>query len=406
MEIYDKNHPYKNNQRGVLPMIVEHSIRRFKFNKLWMVLKIALVGFALVVLIGSATLYLLAYQTVEVYEGGIYPEDSIIIRGTNPKIFENLTKEGIYGMKNFTSVEILKTSNFSIGCNNFKISSNYIYLLGVKQQYFSMFSIEFESGRAIKERGEIVMGHYVFHRMRETIPGFGIGSEIKIKNPYNNETMVFKVVGVVKQQRPDASYVFPSSNTVDTLIFLPLSDFHHLFENFTENIVIVKPESGKGLVLYYQLSSKFNYVEYPGTVKFRNAIALSWLSYFLGILSISTLLSVAVAIFASAVSQIRHSEMEFGVLKSSGVSSTKIFMILLLESFYLMGVALIIAFLLGGIFIFSFLSLSNLGLSFSEILLYTIGFPILIIFLVLLIYPLYGVIYYRRITAATLLRVT
>ncbi len=406
MEIYDKNHPYKNNQRGVLPMIVEHSIRRFKFNKLWMVLKIALVGFALVVLIGSATLYLLAYQTVEVYEGGIYPEDSIIIRGTNPKIFENLTKEGIYGMKNFTPVEILKTSNFSIECNNFKISPNYIYLLGVKQQYFSMFSIEFESGGAIKKSGEIVVGHYIFYHMKETIPGFGIGSEIKIENPYNNEVKTFKVVGVIKQQKPDTSYMFSSKNTLDTLIFLPLSDFHTLFKNFTENIVIVKPDPGKSLVLYYQLTSKFNYVEYPGIVKLRNTVALSWLSYFLGILSISTLLSVAVAIFAAAVSQIKHSETEFGVLKSSGVSSTKIFIILLLESFYLMCVALIMAFLLGGIFIFSFLSLSNLGLSLSEILLYTIGFPILIIFLVLMIYPLYGVIYYRHITPAALLRVT
>ncbi len=159
-----------------------------------------------------------------------------------------------------------------------------------------------------------------------------------------------------------------------------------------------------GLIVYYQLKSKFRDVDYPGLVKFRNTVALSWLEYFLTILNLSAILSVSMAIFAAAVSQIRYSHTEFGVLKASGVSPTKIFIILLLETVYVFGIATIISFVLGGIFVFTMVSLLNLGASIQEVILNTILFPLSLVFLIVLIYPAYGVIHYSRLNASRLLR--
>lgn len=384
-------------------MILEHSIRRFKSSKRWLILKIAMLSFLMIILIGSVTLYLLAEQTVNVYEGGAYPENSIIINGVTSNEFINSTRKGIVGMEDFVPVETIGNSTYTLECNGFEISS-YAKILGVEPRYFSMFSIKIKSGKTMGKSGEIVMGNHIFNHLKDTVPGFDIGSKIKIKNPKNNVTLSLKVVGILMQQKPVVSNGFAPENSIDNTIFLSTEDFHRIFGNATIEEILIKSQKNMGLIVYYQLKSKFRDVDYPGLVKFRNTVALSWLEYFLTILNLSAILSVSMAIFAAAVSQIRYSHTEFGVLKASGVSPTKIFIILLLETVYVFGIATIISFVLGGIFVFTMVSLLNLGASIQEVILNTILFPLSLVFLIVLIYPAYGVIHYSRLNASRLLR--
>jgi len=386
-------------------MLIEHAKRRFKSHRRWMILKIVIVSFILIVIVASNGFYLFVSQMANAYEGRYYPPGSVVVDSVNSSEFSEILKNAsMPHVEGYTEMDRVVNASYQVECAGFEVNIPPEEIVGVNEKYFTMFSMDMVSGVPIRGSNDVVLGTAIFNSLKSHIPGFGVGSRFSISS--NGEEKNLTVVGVVSSGRPGGAVVNTMSRQIiDYGVFVNLSTLQSLLgpDNLTSS-VLVKPESGYGLLVYFELKSKFVYVEYPGLVEFRDSDVLAWLGYFLNLLIYSALISGAVAIFAAAVTQIKYSETEFGVFKCSGISSRKIFLILFIETIFLLGISILVLFLITGFFMVGLLSLSGMGMSLTEIIFYGILKPILLVLCVLMVYPVYGVIKYHMTVPAKMLR--
>ncbi len=386
-------------------MLIEHAKRRFKSQRRWKTLKIVIVSFILIVIVTSNGFYLFVSQMANAYEGRYYPQGSMVVDGVNSTLFSKiLAQSKMPHIAGYTELDRLVNGSYTVECAGFEVNIPPEEIIGVTEKYFTLFHMRIVAGSAMQGSRDVVLGTAIFNDLKSNIPGFGVGSQFTISA--GNVEKNLTVVGVVSSDRPGSAVLETMSRQIiDYGVFV---NNHTLLQLFgTENItpyLIVKPDSGYGLLVYYELNSKFKYVDYPGLVEFRDKDALAWLGYFLNLLTYSALISGALAIFASAVTQIKYSETEFGVFKCAGISSSKIFLILLLETLFLLGISLVILFLISGFFLFGLLSLSGMGMPLTEIVIYGFIKPVIMVLAILMVYPIYGVIKYYLTAPAKMLR--